>query len=286
MTMERIRDQLLSQLKEALSSLASVTEKEHNVLEIRHTMNLDRRLTISLEDLAQKIEDEPAEENRLIRDLVQRVRATMKSMGKGHHLVGNEGRIYPVLRHTSFPKESKEGFTFVTKEHTAESTIFYALDLGESYILIHEEHLQEAGWTNETLQEHAIRNILKLDSTPKTDQVGENVFYFISRGDGYSASRILNPKLIEWMERKVTGELGVAIPHQEVLIFADLRDKKGYQVLAQIAMDFARKGDVPISALPYIVENGKLEPFMAVNTRPPAKNRTHQRKPNGSKPKK
>ena len=58
----------------------------------------------------------------------------------------------------------------------------------------------------------------------------------LGRGDSYDASRILDQSLIDKMERKVTGKLAVAIPHQDVLIFADIQNDTGYDVLAQIAL--------------------------------------------------
>lgn len=243
-----------------------VKQNEHNGLEIIHTMNSDQGLKVSLDDFFTKLDAEPKRQNELTDDLWLRIKATLKASDREHKLLGQEQRIFPVLRHPSFPKQAKDGKSLVTREHTPESIIYYALDLGTSYILIHSDHVEEAGWTEEKLHELAIQNISRLDSTPKVDRVGENEFYFISRGDGYSASRILNPKLIDWMSRKATGALGIAIPHQDVLIFADLRDQRGYQVLAQIAMDFAVKGDIPISSVAFLWEKGELVSYMPIRT--------------------
>jgi uncharacterized protein YtpQ (UPF0354 family) len=263
---EAIKDKVKVELQKAIQEFWVIVEKEHNVLEIKHTINSDKGLTVRLDDLFRKVEEEPKEENKWITDLVLRVKATLKATEAEQKLVGREGRIFPVLRHPSTAKSTGDGIPLITREHTAESVIYYALDLGTSYVLIHQNHLREAGWSEGKLHELAIYNLSRLDSTPKVDRVGENEFYFISRGDGYSASRVLNPKLLEWMERKVTGTLGVSFPHQDVLVFADLQDKKGYQVLSQISMDFSIKGDIPISSIPYVYENGELEPYMTIST--------------------
>jgi uncharacterized protein YtpQ (UPF0354 family) len=266
MNNDKIKNKVKVELQKAIKDFWSVSEKEHNVLEIKHTINSDKGLLVTLDDLFRKVEEEPKEEKKWIADLVQRIQATLKATQVEQKLEGKEGRIYPVLRHPSTPNSTNDGMAFISREHTAESVIYYALDLGTSYVLIHQNHLREAGWTEEKLHELAIHNLSQLDSTPKMDQVGENEFYFISRGDGYSASRVLNPKLLEWMERKVSGTLGVSFPHQDVLVFADIKDKKGYQVLSQIAMDFSVRGDIPISSIPYVCENGELEPYMTVST--------------------
>ena len=55
--------------------------------------------------------------------------------------------------------------------------------------------------------------------------------------------------------------MAVAVPHQDVLIIADLRNEVGYDVLAQMTMSFFTNGLVPITALSFMYENGKLEPI-------------------------
>src|SRR5690606_40177667 len=67
----------------------------------------------------------------------------------------------------------------------------------------------------------------------KKDTVAENDFYFLNTNDGYDASRILNDALLKEMEDKVEGKLVISIPHQDVLIFADIKNDTGYDVLAQ-----------------------------------------------------
>ena len=38
----------------------------------------------------------------------------------------------------------------------------------------------------------------------------------------------------------------VAVPHQDVLIIADIRNKTGYDVMAHLTMEFFTKGLVPL----------------------------------------
>src|SRR5690625_6531123 len=77
---------------------------------------------------------------------------------KTQTLEGREQSIYPVVRATSFPTETKAGKKLVTKDHTAETRIFYALDLGKSYQLIDESMLEEQTLTNKQLDEMAMRS--------------------------------------------------------------------------------------------------------------------------------
>lgn len=96
-----------------------------------------------------------------------------------------------------------------------------------------------------------------------------NTFYFLNRNDGYDASRILNVQLLQDMKEKAEGTLAVAVPHQDVLIFADIKNDQGYDVLAQMAMHFFSSGRVPITALPFLYEDGELEPiFILAKNKP------------------
>src|SRR5699024_3830847 len=98
-----------------------------------------------------------------------------------------------------------------------------------------------------------------------TDHVAGNTFYFFSQPDGYAASRVLNDELISFMRRMITKEMGVAIPHQDVLVIADLKNEAGYKILSRLNMDFCMRGDVPISPLLFVwTEDEKLEPIMVL----------------------
>lgn len=106
----------------------------------------------------------------------------------------------------------------------------------------------------------------------KADRVAGNDFYFVSTQDGYDASRILNQSLLDKVEKQIEGTMAVAVPHQDVLIFADLKNDTGYDVLGQMTMSFFANGRVPITALPFLYEDGKLEPiFILAKNKPPKK---------------
>lgn len=157
----------------------------------------------------------------------------------------------------------------VYSEHTAETRIYYALDLGKSYRLIDEQMMEEQGWTIERLREIAAFNARSLSTELKEDRVAGNSFYFIATQDGYDASRILNESLLEGFRANAKGDVLVAVPHQDVLILADIENKTGYDILAQVTMKYFAEGRVPITSLPFIYEEKKLEPvFIMARNRP------------------
>lgn len=204
-----------------------------------------------------------------IDELVDHLAEALKIMNADHHLTGMEKNIFPVIRATSFPTKMKNDKKLITKEHTAETRIFYALDLGKSYRLIDEEIVKKEGWSEKRVHENALFNLRSLKTDYKVDSVADNDFFFLATQDGYDASRILNESFLDEMKEKATGDLAVAVPHQDVLIVADIRNDTGYDILAQMTMKFFAEGQIPITSLPFIYENNVLEPiFILAKNKP------------------
>jgi len=207
-----------------------------------------------------------------IDELVSHVEEALAMMNRTYTLAGNEKSIFPVIRSTSFPTEMKDGKKLVTKEHTAETRIFYALDIGKSYRLIDEAMLQNEGWTEARIHENALFNLRSIQFDYKTDTVQGNDFHFVALQDGYDASRILQESFLDEMLEKSTGEVAVAVPHQDVLIVADIQNDTGYDILAQMTMQFFAEGRIPITSLPFIYDGDKLEPiFILAKNKPNSK---------------
>jgi uncharacterized protein YtpQ (UPF0354 family) len=180
-----------------------------------------------------------------------------------------EKQIFPVIRAASFPKEAEEGVPLFYDDHTAETRIYYAVDLGTTYRLIDEKLMEKEKWTAEQIREIARFNLRSLPLEMKQDMVAGNVFYFLNSNDGYDSSRILNDRFLKEMSEKVEGDMTVSVPHGDVLIIGDIRNETGYDILAQMAMSFFAAGRVPITALSFIYEDGYLEPvFIMAKTRP------------------
>ena len=137
--------------------------------------------------------------------------------------------------------KTKEGHRFIIEKHTNETNIYYALDLGKSYRLIDESMLESLGLTEQQVKEMSLFNIRKLKNEYKTDEVKGNIFYFVNSNDGYDASRILNTKFLDDIYQQCEGEMLVAVPHQDVLVIAYIRNKTGYDVMAHLTMEFFTK---------------------------------------------
>lgn len=218
-------------------------------------------MTISLPAIVSKWEDR---KEKAIDEISYYVEEALRAMAEKQDLAGKEKSIFPVIRSASFPVETKDGKKLIFEEHTAETRIYYALDLGSSYRLIDLPFAKQEGWTEERVKQVSRFNIRSLKQSYKKDEVAGNLFYFFNTNDGYDASRILNDSLLEEMENKIEGTMTIAIPHQDVLIFGDIRNDHGYNILGQMTMHFFAEGRVPITALPFLYENKELEPIFVL----------------------
>lgn len=235
-----------------------VFDEKHDKLRLEHK-TLQKGMDISIGELVAKYEQK---QDAAIREVVYTVEQTFLAMEK-EAAQGFESlaQVYPVIRSTSFAKQSKEGHAFVTSDHTAETRVYYALDLGTTYRLIDEDMLEKLSVTAQQVKEAARFRVKSLPTTYKQDMVNGNIFYFVNVNDGYDASRILNDKFLADMEAIVEGEMTVSVPHQDVLIIGDIRNEVGYDILAQMTMHFFTVGMVPITSLSFVYEEGKLEPI-------------------------
>lgn len=240
-------------------------DKENDKLRIE-AENSGKGMTLSLPGIIHKYDDG---NEAVIDDIVYHVEEALTAMNENQHLTGKEKKILPVIRATSFPTETKQGKPLLYEDHTAETRIYFALDLDNSYRLIDDTMMGNENWTKKNIREMARFNLRSLNNPVKKDEVAGNTFYFVNQNDGYDASRILNQALLEEMNGKATGTLTVAVPHQDVLIFGDIRNNTGYDVLGQMAMSFFTSGSVPITALPFMYENGELEPIFIMARKKP-----------------
>ncbi|PTG29738.1 DUF1444 domain-containing protein [Staphylococcus capitis] len=245
-------------------------DREEETLRIYRTDN-HKGVTIKLNAIVAKYEEQ---KDKIIDEIVYYVEEAIAQMGD-HSLEEMEDiKIMPVVRATSFDKKTKKGHSFIYSEHTAETNIYYALDLGKSYRLIDESMLKTLNMTEQQIKEMSLFNVRKLKNKYSTDEVKGNIFYFINSNDGYDASRILNTSFLNEVQEQCEGEMLVAVPHQDVLIIADIRNKTGYDVMAHLTMEFFTKGLVPITSLSFGYDKGHLEPIFILG-----KNNKQKRNP-------
>jgi uncharacterized protein YtpQ (UPF0354 family) len=240
-------------------------DREKDQLRIENKQT-GRGITVELPGIIAKWQEQ---KEKAIDETVYYVVEGLTAMEEEIQLSGQERNIFPVIRSTSFPDKAEEGTPFFFDPHTAETRIYYALDRGKTYRLIDKKLLEREGWEETQVRETALFNVRSLSAEFKTDEVAGNLFYFLNSNDGYDASRILNEPLLNKMKAKIEGTLAIAVPHQDVLIIADIRNNTGYDILAQMTMSFFASGRVPITALSFLYEDGELEPIFILGKNKP-----------------
>ena len=264
--------QLVERLKQELTndSFTFVHDQKTDRLRLHHEQ-LNKGMEISLPEIMAKYE---IKKDKAIQDVVYTIKETFDAMEKeANGFTSSISNIYPVVRSTSFPQQSNEGHKFIVAEHTAETRIYYAMDLGNTYRLLDVKMLEQLGISESEVKEAARFQVRKLSTDYKEDHVAGNVFYFINANDGYDASRILNEQFLKEFQTKISGDMTLSVPHQDVLIIGDIRNEVGYDVLAQMTMHFFTTGKVPITSLSFVYEDGELEPIFIL-----AKNRVQKEK--------
>ncbi|MDM5229943.1 DUF1444 domain-containing protein [Lysinibacillus pakistanensis] len=260
-------EQLVSLLKQRLNEEKFNFEfdKKHDKLRLNHKKT-GKGMELSLPGILAKYNEK---QEAAVEEVVYTIEQTFQAMEQEKEQGFQAStQIYPVIRSTSYPKASKEGHAFITTEHTAETRIFYALDLGKTYRFLDESMLEVLQLTEEQIREMARFSVKTLPTVYKKDEVAGNIFYFVNANDGYDASRILNESFLKEMSTIIEGDMTLSVPHQDVLIIGDIRNETGYDVLAQMTMHFFTVGTVPITSLSFIYEDGELEPIFIL-----AKNR-------------
>ncbi|PLS02060.1 DUF1444 domain-containing protein [Neobacillus cucumis] len=250
-----MRQKLESRLAEDDRLISYDREKDQLRVESKST---GKGITIGLPGIIAKWH---VEKEKAIDEIIYYVQEGLRAMDDAADLKEQVKKIFPVIRSASFPAEAEEGVPFLAEEHTAETKIYYAIDMGKSYRLIDARMMEKEGWSANSIKEMALFNVRSLSTPVKEDQVAGNIFYFLNTNDGYDASRILNKGFLHEMEKRITGTMVLAVPHQDVLIIADIRNDRGYDVIAQMAMSFFANGRVPITALSFLYEDGELEPI-------------------------
>jgi len=171
-------EQLVSLLKQRLNEEKFNFEfdKKHDKLRLNHKKT-GKGMELSLPGILAKYnEKQEAAVEEVVYTIEQTFQAMEQEKEQGFQATT---QIYPVIRSTSYPKASKEGHAFIITEHTAETRIFYALDLGKTYRFLDISMLEVLQLTEEQIREMARFSVKTLPTVYKKDEVAGNIFYFV-----------------------------------------------------------------------------------------------------------
>ena len=168
-------------------------------------------------------------------------------------------KVYPVVRSTGFNRDNKQ--QLVKFPHTNETDIYLAYDFGKGYKLLDKTFLEKLSLSLDKVFEFAKRNLENLPLKYNLDEVEGNKFYFLNAKDGYDGARVIDKNILDYFYKKIGESYYLGLPHQDVLIIADIKNKKGLEILQKMMVHFFTEGTVPITTITFKYDGEKLESY-------------------------
>ena len=150
--------------------------------------------------------------------------------------------------------------------------VVYALHAGGFDIIVNADHVLSWGVTVEQLQDAALRNLAEWSAGAAwTDEVsGERRLISSDTGEGWDASRILLPEVIDRLSRELgsVGRVLVGIPERHLLVAGSLRpsDRDFASLFAEFVVEQSGGADEPIDRRVFELSDGRLVEFAGTPT--------------------
>jgi len=175
-------------------------------------------------------------------------------------------QIYPMLKPAALVTEVQERNLpmLVFRAFLANLVIAYVIDEPDSVAFINEEHLDHWGIGEHVLYEQALQNLRKrtLDTTDYTTVgTGAQQLFIFSSQDGYDATRILLPELLDKWCAQLPGSMVIGIPNRDFLIaFSDADRVTLINIAQQVRIDSVKRS-YSLTAQLFTLANGEIRAY-------------------------
>jgi hypothetical protein len=145
--------------------------------------------------------------------------------------------------------------------------VVYALHAGGFDVIVNGDHVLSWGVDAEAIQDAALRNLTEWSATAAwTDEVsGERRLLSSDTGEGWDASRILLPDVIDRLSRELgaVGRVLVGLPERHLLIAGTLRpgDDEFASLFGEFVVEQSGGADEPIDRRVFELADGRLIEF-------------------------
>ena len=261
--MSYTRDYVFEKIVEKLPTL-KIHEKKENESSIFILECKNNKAKIDIDSFIKKLGNKKTSlSDKKLDEFVYYIVSNFEAQGKisisnlkEEDLIKN---VYPVVRSTSFNKDNKQNL--IKFNHTNETDIYLVYDFENGYKFLNKKIAKQLSITEDKLLSCAKDNLEKLPLKYNTDIVQGNEFYFLNSKDGYDGARILDDKVLNYFYEKIESEFYVGLPHQDTLIIADIKNKKGLEVLQKVMVHFFAEGLVPITTITFKYDGNRLESY-------------------------
>lgn len=239
------RNEFIAYIEEQLRAIAEV--------EVLHREGLDLTLRVrggnirvNLENFYSAYLNNPAQLDAVTRTFVK----TLQGFGPDRSIKSFEAlreRVYPMLKPIALLAEVHERKLpmLVYRPFLADLIITYVIDEPDSVAFINEEHLEQWGIAEHVLHERALTNLRQrtLNATDYTTAgTGAQQLFIFNSQDGYDATRILLPDVLERWHKELPGNIVIGIPNRDFLIaFSDADRTVLINIAQQIQRDIAER---------------------------------------------
>lgn len=183
---------------------------------------------------------------------------------KGHIL--DRTRIVPLIKDRSWideirqsiiTKSGKDDFQILYDDFNGDLVIVYAEDAGDHFTYPTQKQLEEAGIPREGLRELAVANLRRI--VPKCKFRRFEDVLRIKAEDGYDTSVLLFTEM--WASLAGGGEIVVALPARDLLLWVRAADAKGVASFAKIAADVRRTSAYALTDRLFVFRDGRFERY-------------------------
>ena len=150
--------------------------------------------------------------------------------------------------------------------------VVYALHAGGFDVIVNGDHVLSWGVGAEQIQDAALKNLAEWSAGAAwTDEVsGERRLLSSDTGEGWDASRILLPEVIDRLTRELgsVGRVLIGLPERHLLIAGTLRpgDEEFAALFAEFVVEQSGGADEPIDRRVFELRDGHLVEFASTPT--------------------
>jgi uncharacterized protein YtpQ (UPF0354 family) len=180
----------------------------------------------------------------------------------------NPQQIVPVIKDRAWSKEmrraakargAKAPAEQVIEELNEDLVIVYAEDTPQNIRYFGPEDLQKAGVQKDRLRALAVENLRRI--LPPPHAVNGPLVSMLTAGGDYVPSLLLLEEIWSGGKLDVEGEIVIAIPTRDVLLFTGSNNKEGVKKLRELAKQTAADGPYSLTDRLFVYRGGKFERF-------------------------
>jgi uncharacterized protein YtpQ (UPF0354 family) len=199
--------------------------------------------------------------------VIQRYVRSLLDSAKDQDAPLDRSRIVPVVKDRGWLAEIRKvaqerggkPMDNIFEDLNEDLVIVYAQDSPRNIRYLISDNLAELGLKRNELRALAVDNLRNL--LPDVELRRGPLFSMITAGGDYEASLLLFDDLWTGGKLEVDGDVVVAVPSRDLLLFTGSRNRPGLARLREVASKAAREASYSLTDRLFVYRNGKFERF-------------------------